>query len=93
MTGVQPQGEPDLRGTARSNMFLAAVLEGPGFSGPVKVRNMSSAGALVEAACLPDTGASVHLLRGSLSVSALVAWSAPGRLKNLRASSVEATAR
>jgi hypothetical protein len=56
-------------------MFLAAVLRGPGLSAPVKVRNMSATGALVEGAAVPPGGANIQLMRGSLVVPAIVAWS------------------
>ena len=60
-------------------MFLAAVLRGSAFSIPVRIRNMSSTGALVEGAAMPDGGSSVRLIRGSLMIPAEVAWSAGGR--------------
>lgn len=69
----------EARANARSNMFLAAVLRGDNFSAPVKVRNMSPNGALVEAAAVPDRGAEVQLIRGSMIVPATVIWSAAGR--------------
>jgi hypothetical protein len=40
----------DALAVARTNLFLAAIMQGDGFSAPVKVRNMSATGALVEAA-------------------------------------------
>jgi hypothetical protein len=60
-------------------MFLAAVLKGSAFSVPVRIRNMSSTGALVEGAAMPDGGSSVRLIRGSLMIPAEVVWSAAGR--------------
>lgn len=69
----------DARANPRSNMFLGALLRGDGFSAPVKVRNMSANGALVEAAAVPGRGAEVQLIRGSLIVPAIVIWSAAGR--------------
>src|SRR3569623_1927072 len=69
----------DARSAARSNMFLAAVLKGSAFSVPVRIRNMSSTGALVEGAAMPDGGSSVRLIRGSLMIPADVVWSAAGR--------------
>lgn len=69
----------DPRENLRTNMFLGAVLRGQGPSIPVKVRNMSVAGALVEGPALPEEGAEVQLVRGNLEVSATVAWSSDGR--------------
>jgi len=60
-------------------MFLAAVLKGSAFSVPVRIRNMSSTGALIEGAAMPDGGSSVRLIRGSLMIPAEVVWSAAGR--------------
>lgn len=67
------------RHSPRSNMFIAAAIQGGGFSSPVKVRNMSVTGALVEGPTMPRPGEQVRLVRGSLSVCARVAWSAEGR--------------
>jgi hypothetical protein len=50
-----------------------------GASVPVKIRNISTAGALVEGAVMPSEGSLVQLVRGSLIVHGLVAWSADGR--------------
>lgn len=72
-------GAADPRAEARTNLFLGAVVRAPGLSLPVKVRNMSASGALVEGTGLPEEGAEVQLLRGSLHLSATVAWSAEGR--------------
>lgn len=69
----------DPRVEPRTNMFLGAVIREAGLSLPVKVRNMSVSGALVEGSALPGEGASVQLVRGSLAVSATVAWSSEGR--------------
>lgn len=69
----------DARATPRTNLFLAAVLHGDGFSAPVKVRNMSPTGALVEAAAVPNVGAAVHLVRGSLTITGQIVWSWQGR--------------
>lgn len=59
----------------RTNMFIAAVLQCDGVSSPVKVRNMSTHGALLETPTPPRVGAKVILLRGSLVVGCNVAWS------------------
>jgi hypothetical protein len=84
---IDPERTPDARAAQRSNVFLAAVLQGPGFSAPVKIRNMSSTGALVEAAAVPDAGVPVRLIRGSLMVPAVIAWSEESRC-GLRFSSI-----
>ena len=72
-------GTADPRAEPRTNLFLAAVIRRAGLSLPVKVRNMSASGALIEGTDLPEEGAEVKLVRGSLAVCATVAWSSNGR--------------
>lgn len=69
----------ETRAGQRTNLFLSAVLSGPQFSSPVRLRNMSSEGALAEAASVPPVGSEVRLVRGSLAVPATVVWSGQGR--------------
>jgi hypothetical protein len=65
---------PNNRLEARSNMFVMAALYTGSGSTPVRIRNMSRSGALVEAAVLPPPGKQVRLSRGSLSVTGEVVW-------------------
>ena len=58
----------------RSNIFVMATLYAAGGSTPVRVRNMSRSGALVEASALPPAGTGVRLCRGSVSVAGEVMW-------------------
>jgi hypothetical protein len=58
----------------RNNMFVMATLYANGGSTPVRIRNMSPHGALIEAAVPLATGAAVRLTRGSLSVAGSVMW-------------------
>jgi len=69
----------DSRETARSSLYLGAALYCDGGSTPARIRNMSSRGALVEAAVVPEVGALVQLIRGTLIVHGLVIWSEEGR--------------
>jgi len=64
----------DPRADARSNVFVMAALYSATSSCPVRIRNMSRGGALVEGGILPDEGREIRLSRGSLSVSGRVAW-------------------
>lgn len=68
----------DARGTPRVSMYLAGVLYSAGSSSPVKIRNMSIDGALIEGEIIPATGSVVQLARGALAAKGLVAWSAIG---------------
>lgn len=65
--------ETELRIHSRSNVFLMAVLDGAG-SRPVRVRNLSAGGALVEGAKLPAAGVRASLKRGSLNAPGEIAW-------------------
>lgn len=67
------------RVTVRTNMFLAASLDGDGVKIPVKIRNMSSEGAHIESPSVPDPGTTVRMVRGNLDVWATVAWALDGR--------------
>ena len=69
----------ETRTVSRASLYLAAALYCDGFSSPVKIRNISSAGALLEGPAIPDPGSLVQLVRGALIVHGLVAWSADGR--------------
>ena len=60
-------------------MFLAAVLRAGGEQAPVKVRNMSRNGALLDSPLMPSRGTKVQLVRGSLIADGTVAWSSDGR--------------
>jgi hypothetical protein len=57
-------------------MFLAAVLHNNGGSLPVKIRNMSATGVMLEAPDMPPVGEPVRLVRGSLAVRGEVVWTA-----------------
>jgi hypothetical protein len=79
MESPLPSHASDARCASRSSIYLAATLYCDGASTPVKIRNMSATGALVEGLVVPGVGALVQLVRGGLIVHALVAWSAEDR--------------
>ena len=62
------------RRSRRSNVLLAASIEVSGASLPVKLRNLSTEGALVEGNDLPVEGSEVLFRRNELSVNSRVAW-------------------
>ena len=62
------------RKSRRSNVLMAASLELSGTSLPVKLRNLSADGALVEGDKLPIEGASVLFRKGDFSMPGNVAW-------------------
>jgi hypothetical protein len=67
------------RAAERSNMFVVATLSCAAGSTPVRVRNLSPSGALVEGSVLPLAGARMRLSRGNLHSAGEVVWSADGR--------------
>lgn len=69
----------DARKALRSSMYLGAALYCDSSCTPVRIRNMSAGGALIEGAALPKAGAIVQLVRGTLIIHGLVAWSVDGR--------------
>ena len=62
------------RKNRRSNVLMSASLELSGTSLPVKLRNLSAEGALVEGEKLPIEGASIQFRKGDLSMAGTVAW-------------------
>ena len=62
------------RKTRRSNVLMTASLELSGTSIPVKLRNLSAEGALVESDKLPVEGSSVLFRKGDLSAIGRIAW-------------------
>ncbi|HEX3422268.1 MAG TPA: PilZ domain-containing protein [Sphingomicrobium sp.] len=69
---MEPQS--DNRSEGRSNVFLAAALETDGGSVPVRIRNLSQVGALIDGTSLPSVGAKVSLLRGQLKAKGEIVW-------------------
>jgi hypothetical protein len=66
------------RSEGRANVFLTATLATSSAAIPVRIRNLSSRGALIDAPSLPPVGAKVSLQRGSLSAAGELAWEAGG---------------
>jgi len=60
-------------------MFVLATMTAETVSGPVKIRNMSPDGALVEGAALPRLGEHLSLRRGELVATGRVIWRDGGR--------------
>lgn len=79
MGEIQAEKGPEDRASPRTNLLLAATAEIGGRCVPVRIRNLSETGALLEGAGLPDAGMKLVLARGDLHVSAVVAWAAGGR--------------
>lgn len=60
-------------------MFVLATMVAPTVSGPIKIRNMSPNGALIEGNALPRIGEQVSLRRGDLSAAGRIIWREPGK--------------
>lgn len=79
MPEKQVTGPDEARIAPRTNMFIAAVLHGSSGACPVRIRNMSRSGALIEGPVLPPQGEHVALVRSDLRVTGKVAWRTNGR--------------
>jgi len=71
---MDPAPTSELRLEPRTNLFVVATLYAAEGSTPVRIRNMSREGALVESAAIPSVGSAVELCRGSLSAFGSVIW-------------------
>ena len=73
------QAQGDNRSQGRSNVFLAASLVCGAGQLPVRIRNLSQAGALLDGGSLPPAGSKARLVRGRLSADGEIAWVAQGQ--------------
>lgn len=62
------------RRSRRSNVLMAASIEAAGSSMPVRLRNLSAEGALIEGEDLPIEGTNVLFRKNELAASGQVAW-------------------
>ena len=67
------------RRTSRSHDLMAASIEADGVTVSVKLRNLSSEGALVEGDQLPAVGSAVMFHKKELNLAGRVAWVTAGR--------------
>jgi hypothetical protein len=65
---------PHSRRSRRSNVLLAASIEVLGTVMPVKLRNLSSQGALIEGKDLPIEGSEIVFRRNDLKAKGRIAW-------------------
>ncbi|HEU4652268.1 MAG TPA: PilZ domain-containing protein [Croceibacterium sp.] len=63
----------------RKNVMLAATISSGAVSAPVRIRNLSEVGAMIDGPALPDPGAALTLNRLALSIAATVVWNRGGR--------------
>ena len=74
MGGMDESSITQNRQSRRSPVLLAATLEVAGVPQPVKLRNLSTEGALIEGDRLPLEGATTFFQRNDLRVKSRVAW-------------------
>lgn len=68
------------RGRApRKNLLLTATIRSGGVSAPVRIRNLSVKGAMVDGKALPEPGATLVLQRLEVEMRGVVVWRAEGR--------------
>lgn len=63
----------------RKNLLLAASIEAGALSAPVRIRNLSETGALIDGAALPEVGTELILRRLEIEIGATVVWRTNGR--------------
>lgn len=63
----------------RKNVMLAATISAGSASAPVRIRNLSEVGAMIDGPALPGAGAALTLNRLALSIGATVMWNRNGR--------------
>jgi hypothetical protein len=63
----------------RKNLFLAAEIETEGVKLPVRIRNLSEGGAMVEGVALPGVGATLILRRLQIELAGSAIWRTAGR--------------
>lgn len=72
-------GTPARPRAPRKNLLLTATIRSGGVSAPVRIRNLSEKGAMVDGQALPEPGASLVLQRLEVEMRGVVAWRAEGR--------------
>lgn len=63
----------------RKNLLLSATIEADGLKVPVRIRNLSEGGAMVDGSALPRSGTMLTLTRAEIQVGGRVVWQAQGR--------------
>ncbi len=72
--GVESSGTTLLPRAPRKNLFLSASIASGALSTPVRIRNLSETGAMIEAPALPDVGEPLRLTRLEIEIGGTVIW-------------------
>ena len=68
---AEPRRTPDeIPREPRKNLMLAATIEADGVSAPVRIRNVSAGGVMVDGPALPEPGSRLIVRRLELSMPA-----------------------
>ena len=73
-TDMDESSNTQNRRSRRSHVLMAASIEAAGVTVPVKLRNLSTEGALVEGDRLPSVGSEVLFRKNELNLAGRVAW-------------------
>jgi hypothetical protein len=63
----------------RKNLLLTATIRSGGVTAPVRIRNLSEKGAMVDGKALPEPGATLILQRLEIEMRGVVVWRVEGR--------------
>jgi hypothetical protein len=74
----QPSTDTKFR-APRKNLLLSATIEAGPLKAPVRIRNLSETGAMLDGAALPDVGTSFTLRRLEIEIGATIVWASSGR--------------
>ena len=64
---------------SRKNLLLSATIEAGALKAPVRIRNLSESGAMIDGAALPEVGTALTLRRLEVEIGAVAVWRASGR--------------
>lgn len=63
----------------RKNLLLSATIEAGRLRAPVRIRNLSETGAMIDGAVLPEVGTALLLRRLEVEIGATAVWRSDGR--------------
>lgn len=78
LAGCPSDTAPQTR-APRKNLLLSATLRSASVIGPVRIRNLSEKGAMVEGEALPEPGSALILQRLEVEMQGVVVWRVDGR--------------
>jgi hypothetical protein len=64
---------------SRKNLMLSASIEAGALKAPVRIRNLSESGAMIDGGALPEVGTALILRRLELEIGAMTVWRTAGR--------------